>query len=369
MSKLTKLQHLYGQSIWLDYIDRNLLLRGGLQALVEEGIRGVTSNPTIFNQAITQSTDYDDTIRDFLQADHEIDDQTLYEWLTIQDVQLAADILEPVYRESGGSDGFVSLEVSPYLAFESNVTIKAARHLWRSVDRPNLMIKVPATEPGLTAIEQLIAEGINVNATLLFSVERYKKVLEAYLSGLAKNPEPGKVASVASFFLSRIDTKVDAQLDEIGTPEALRLKGKTAIASAKLAYQHFKKECNSAAVKTKLDKGARIQRLLWASTGTKNPEYSDVLYVEELIGGNTVNTLTPATLDNFQAHGELHASLEEQQDAANQQLVSLSKLGIDLNVLTTQLEREGVWKFTDSYVDLLNELGNKRYNVARRYAG
>ncbi|MGD8515192.1 MAG: transaldolase family protein, partial [Granulosicoccaceae bacterium] len=210
MSRILTLYSEYNQSIWLDYIARNLLLDGGLKALVAEGVRGVTSNPTIFQKAIATSTSYDDAIHELIQIDNKIDDETLYEWLIIQDAQMAADILEPVYASSGGNDGFVSLEVSPHLAYDSDASIDAARHLWRAVDRPNLMVKVPATVPGLLAIEQLIAEGINVNATLLFSVTRYQAVAEAYIRGLSSNPNPGNVASVASFFVSRVDNKVDA---------------------------------------------------------------------------------------------------------------------------------------------------------------
>lgn len=368
MNKMPILHSHYGQSIWLDYIDRNLVLRGGLKALVAEGLRGVTSNPTIFHKAIDGSDDYDDSIRDLLQADHEIEDVTLYQWLTVQDVQMAADALEPVYISSDRTDGFVSLEVSPHLAADTDATVEAARHLWRSVDRPNLMIKVPATMAGLPAIESLIAEGINVNVTLLFSLERYKAVTEAYIRGLALNPHPEKVASVASFFVSRLDTKVDAALDEIGTPEAESLKGCTAIASAKSAYQQFKATMASEQYQAQHRRGARPQRLLWASTSTKNANYSDVLYVEQLIGADTVNTVTPTTLDAFQAHGELRATLDSGVETAKRQLDALGALGVDLAQITEALEREGVGKFTDSYDQLLAALKHKRLVVARHYA-
>ena len=216
---ITLLRH--GQSMWLDYIDRNLLDNGGLKRLVETGIRGVTSNPTIFHKAITGSQDYDETIIDLLQADHELDTVGLYKWLTIEDIQMAADILRSIYDSSKGVDGYVSLEVSPHLAHDTNSTLESARHLWKEVNRPNLMIKVPGTLEGLPAIEVLIAEGININVTLLFSVSRYEAVIQSYLRGLALNPNPGKVASVASFFVSRVDVKVDRALEQIGTPEAL----------------------------------------------------------------------------------------------------------------------------------------------------
>ncbi|AOY87444.1 transaldolase [Marinobacter salinus] len=368
MTKLPILHSEYGQSIWLDYIDRNLLLRGGLEALIEQGLRGVTSNPTIFLKAIKESDDYDDAIRDLLQADHEMDDVTLYQWLTIQDVQMAADVLEPVYVSSDGTDGFVSLEVSPHLAFDTYATVEAARHLWHSVDRPNLMIKVPATMAGLPAIEHLIAEGINVNATLLFSVERYKAVAEAYMRGLSLNPHPEKVASVASFFVSRVDTKVDAALDKIGTPEAESLKGCIAIANAKSAYQYFRETIDSEHYKAQRRRGARPQRPLWASTSTKNPKYSNVLYVEQLIGADTVNTVTPETLDAFQADGELRGTLGSGIRTAKRQLDSLDALGIDLDRIMQELEQEGVRKFADSYDQLLAALKNKRLLVAKHYA-
>lgn len=369
MSKIFTLYSEYGQSIWLDYIDRNLLVRGGLAALVAEGLRGVTSNPTIFHKAMADSADYDDAIRDLLQADHEMDDATLCQWLTIQDVQMAADILEPVYTRSDGKDGFVSLEVSPHIAFDTDATIEAARHLWRSVDRPNLMIKVPATAPGLPAIEQLIAEDINVNVTLLFSVDRYKAVTSAWIRGLSHNPDPQRVASVASFFVSRVDTRVDAALDEIGTPEAQSLKGSIAVANAKSAYRHFKETMASAQFKAQQQRGARPQRPLWASTSTKNPEYSDVLYVEQLIGQETVNTVTPDTLDALQAHGEIAATLERGIHTAKQQLEALDALGIDLAQITRELEQEGVKKFADSYDQLLAVLKEKRLAVDRQHVG
>lgn len=368
MTNILTLYSKYGQSIWLDYIDRNLLLNGGLRALVAEGVRGVTSNPTIFHQAIAEGADYDDAIRDLIQADHEIDDENLYHWLTVQDVQMAADILEPVYVSSDGKDGFVSLEVSPHLAYATAETIEAARHLWRAVDRPNLMIKVPGTEPGLAAIEQLIAEGINVNVTLLFSFERYKAVTEAYLRGLSRNPDPRKVASVASFFISRVDSKVDSALNKIATSEGDELKGKIAVANAKLVYQYFKAMIASAPFETERSRGARPQRPLWASTSTKDPQYRDVFYVEQLIGAETVNTVPPPTLDAFQSHGELRATLESDVGAAQHELDELQALGVDLAQITQELEQEGVKKFADSYDQLLAALKEKRFTVAQRYA-
>lgn len=369
MSNILDLYRRFGQSAWLDYIDRTLLLDDGLKALVSEGLRGLTSNPTIFHQAISRGTEYDEVIRDLLQADHEIDENLLYEWIAIADVQMAADILRETWHESRGSDGFVSLEVSPYLANDPEATVEAGRRLWRLVDRPNLMIKVPGTESCLPAIECLIAEGINVNVTLLFSVDRYRQVMEAYTRGLSLNDDPGRVASVASFFVSRIDTKVDARLDEIDTGEATALKGRIAIASARLAYRAFREFFKSDSFETQRQRGARVQRPLWASTSTKNPSYSDVLYVEQLIGRDTVNTLTPETLDAFQAHGELHETLDRQVHQAERDLELLDRMGVDLARINHELEREGVRKFIDSHDELLAALKDRRAEVAQRYAG
>lgn len=368
MSKMLRLYSEFGESTWLDYVDRNLVTRGGLKTLIDGGLRGVTSNPTIFHSAITGSGDYDDAVLDLMQADHEIPVTGLYEWLTVQDVQMAADLLRPVYDSSGGTDGFVSLEVSPHLAYESEETIEAARHLWQVVGRPNLMIKVPATIPGLPAVERLIAEGINVNVTLLFSITRYKEILNAYLTGLKLNPHPERVASVASFFVSRVDTKVDAALDAIGTPRARELKGRIALANARMAYGHFREFFASPAFEIVRRRGARPQRPLWASTSTKNPDYSDVLYVEQLIGSGAVATLTPDTLDAFEAHGSIRATLEEDLDAARSDLHALDGLGINLARITDDLEHEGVRKFADDYDRLLAALKQKRQSVAEHYA-
>ena len=363
---ITLLRH--GQSMWLDYIDRNLLDNGGLKRLVETGIRGVTSNPTIFHKAITGSQDYDETIIDLPQADHELDTVGLYKWLTIEDIQMAADILRSIYDSSKGVDGYVSLEVSPHLAHDTNSTLESARHLWKEVNRPNLMIKVPGTLEGLPAIEVLIAEGININVTLLFSVSRYEAVIQSYLRGLALNPNPGKVASVASFFVSRVDVKVDRALEQIGTPEALQLRGKIAVANARIAYQCFR-EMFQAATFTKLrEKGARVQRPLWASTSTKNPKYSDLLYVESLIGPDTVNTVPRETLDVFLHHGEVALTLETELDAAKRDLETLKRLGINMEKITKELEDEGVASFADSYDQLLATLDEKRIATTAHYA-
>lgn len=358
----------HGQSLWLDYIDRNLLTRGGLERLIAAGVRGVTTNPTIFHKAITSTADYDDTIRDLLQADPQIDVATLYEWLTVEDVQMGVDILRPVYDESAGVDGYVSLEVSPHLAYDTAGTIEAARHLWKAVHRPNLMIKVPATREGLPAIERLIAEGVNVNVTLLFSVLRYQEVAQSYLRGLAQNPEPRKVASVASFFVSRVDTKVDRVLDLIGKPEAPALKGRIGIANCKMAYRLFRKVLNEEPFGRQRERGARAQRLLWASTSTKDPRYSDVLYVEGLVGADTVNTVPAETLDAFLYHGEVRASLEQDIEVAERDLEALKALGISIEEIARELEEEGVAKFAASYDQLIAALKEKRAAVAKDYA-
>ena len=357
-----------GQSLWLDYIDRNLVSNGGLKQLVGSGIQGVTSNPTIFHKAISGSKDYDDTIRDLIQGDHEIDEATLYHWLTIEDVQMAADALRSVYDSSHGVDGYVSLEVSPHLAYNTSATVESARRLWSAVSRPNLMIKVPSTKQGLPAISHLIGEGINVNATLLFSSSRFEEVAQAYIRGLAVHPNPRAVASVASFFISRVDTKVDQILEKIGTPQALKLKGKIAIANAKVAYRKFQEIIKTEAFLEQKQRGARTQRPLWASTGTKNPAFSDVLYVDSLIGPDTVNTVPLNTLDAFQHHGEVRKTLTADLDVAYRHLEQLQALGVNLDEITQQLEDEGVAAFADSYDQLLTTLRDKRSQVAKDYA-
>ena len=353
-----------GQSAWLDYLDRRLLADDGLGRLVEVGIRGVTTNPTIFHGAIATSEAYDDAIRDLLQADPNIEPAKLYEWLTVQDVQAAADQLGPVYEASEGGDGYVSLEVSPHLADDTVATIQAARHLWKTVHRPNLMIKVPATPAGIPAIEVLIAENINVNATLLFSVSRYEAVVRAYLRGAQRCERPADVASVASVFVSRVDTAIDKQLDALKQPAADALRGHGAVAGAKLVYQRFLDMFSQS-----IAGGAQVQRPLWASTGTKDKRYPDVKYVETLIGRNTVTTLPRDTLDAFLHHGEVRDSLTEDVERAQHDLLAVQKLGVDLVAVTDTLEREGVAKFAQSYDETLLALHDKCRTVTRRYAG
>ena len=353
----------YGQSMWLDTIDRRLLIGDGLQQLIDSGISGVTSNPTIFQQALEASDVYDDEIRDLLKMNPDMDAASMFEWLTVRDIQMAADQLRNVYEDSEGEDGYVSLEVSPHLAYNTQASVEAARHLWESVKRPNLMIKIPATPEGLAAIEQLVAECINVNATLLFSVERYEAVAQAYLDGLARCRDPERVSSVASFFVSRIDTKVDGMLESSNTPQALALRGRSAIAQARQAYQRYKKAMRR--VIEHMPGKKKPQRLLWASTGVKNPSYPDVLYVDNLIGSDTVITVPQATYDAFVYHGTIRPSLEDELDMAARNLDSLSELGINIEIVARDLEEEGVAKFISSYEAALETLRNKKSDVAR----
>ena len=353
-----------GQSMWLDYMRRRLIISGELEQLVRDGLRGVTSNPDIFKKAIADSTDYDDALRGLLESDANADVKTLYESLAIEDIQQAAGVLRPVYDETKGVDGFVSLEVSPHLAHDTDRTIAEARRLWKLLNRPNVMIKVPATEEGIPAIETLISQGINVNVTLMFSLDHYEAVANAYLRGLERCTDTERVSSVASFFVSRVNRMVDPALAAIGTPEATRLLGKAAIANAQFAYQRFKEIFYGKPFAPFKDTGARVQRCLWASTSTKNPEYSDVLYVEELIGPDTVNTAPPSTVDAFRDHGRAEATLEKGLHEAGQTLRRLSQLGIELDSITAQLQEEGVKAFAESFDGLLAALQQTKESFA-----
>ena len=359
---MSKLHDLFeaGQSVWYDFIRRDMLEDGELEALVAKGIRGLTSNPTIFQKAIAGSTQYDDQIRSAVGADLDIEAARLFEELAVRDIRGAADALTEVYSSSGGRDGFVSLEVSPHLAHDTAGTIADAHRLWDKVDRPNLMIKVPATLAGIPAVEELIAANINVNATLMFSLEDYENVAQAYLRGLARAQDPTRVASVASFFVSRVDTKTDAALEKVGTPDAMARRGRTAVANAKLAYHRYQQLFEGDAFAALGAKGARPQRALWASTSTKNPEYPDVLYVDNLIGPNTVNTMPPQTVDDFIDHGIIDpTALTDDIDDAIEQIDALGDLGIGFDELTAELQSEGVASFADSYDDLLATLADK----------
>jgi transaldolase/glucose-6-phosphate isomerase len=365
----------FGQSVWLDFVSRDLLKSGALAKLMaEDGLRGVTSNPSIFEKAIGHGDDYDALIAQ-AEASGDLDPGALFEDLAVRDIQEGADTLNSVYEQTQRRDGYISLEVSPYLAMNTHETIEEARRLWHEVNRHNLMIKVPGTKPGLTAIRTLIGEGINVNVTLLFSQQVYGQVAEAYISGLEafakKGGDPHKVASVASFFVSRIDTLVDEELDkkiaaanDPAQKAALQaLKGKVAIANAKLAYQLYKKIYSDDRWQRLAQQGAQTQRLLWASTGTKNKAYSDVLYVDELIGSDTVNTIPPATMDTFRDHGRPRASLEEDVDSAERVMGALPGAGISIDAVTAKLVEDGVRLFADAADQLYAAVQKKRRTV------
>jgi transaldolase/transaldolase/glucose-6-phosphate isomerase len=356
-----------GQSIWLDYIRRNLISGGGLKRLVRaDGITGITSNPAIFEKAINGTTDYDDGLREVLRRHSLAESRVLYDALTIADVRMAADLLRPTYEGSNGADGFVSLEPPPQLTLDTENTIKEAQRLWQAVSRPNLMIKVVATSEGIPAIEQLVRDGVNVNITLMFSQRHYEAVAQAYLRGIERSREPSKIASVASFFVSRIDTAVDRALEADASTEALALRGKIAIANAKVAYKRFCEIFYGDAFRTRQRRGAHVQRVLWASTSTKNPAYRDVRYVEELIGPDTVNTITLETLDAFERHGRVRgATVLEDFEEAEEQLRRLAALGIDLDVIAEQLQEEGIAAFATAYDNVLAALDRKRQAIRR----
>jgi transaldolase len=357
-----------GQSIWLDYIRRDLMSSGGLRRLIEEdGLRGMTSNPSIFEKAIAESHDYDEDIRAMALMGKGA--EATYETLSQRDVESAADEFRPLYDRTDGQDGFVSLEVNPHLAHDTKKTVKDARRLWAALNRPNVFIKVPATADGLPVIQELISQGINVNVTLLFGLPRYRQAAEAYIAGIEARTAQGKpvkhIASVASFFLSRIDALVDPMLEKIiaqGGKEAdfaKMARGQTAIASAKTAYQIYTNIFGSDRFRKLAAQGARVQRLLWASTGTKNPDYRDVKYVEALIGPDTVNTAPIKTLDAYRDHGEPKARLEQDVKEASLVLDRLPELGISIDNVTRQLEDEGVEKFIKPFDKLMEAVAQR----------
>jgi transaldolase / glucose-6-phosphate isomerase len=362
-----------GQSVWLDYLRRGMLRSGELQSLIDDGLRGMTSNPTIFEHAIGGSSDYDDELRALAPSSRS--DLEIFEQLAVEDVQQAADLFRPVYDATAGGDGFVSLEVSPTLARDTERTIAEARRLWAAVDRPNVMIKVPGTREGWPAIERLLAEGINVNITLLFSLEHYREVAEAYVRALEARVRSGgaidRLASVASFFVSRVDTETDRRLEAKGGA-LLDLRGTVAIANAQLAYVWFRDFSGSARWQRLASAGARPQRLLWASTGTKNPAYSDVLYVDTLIGPDTINTMPPATLQLFEDHGTVRRTLPEEASEARRTMDRLRDGGVDFADVTRALEDDGIDKFAKSFEALLAVIAKKRHALAsqapRRHA-
>ena len=355
-----------GQSVWLDYLRRGMTRSGELSALIDDGLRGMTSNPTIFEQALA-SSDYDDELAELSSSPGT--ERDLFEMLAVEDVREAADVFRRVYDSTKGADGFVSLEVSPALARDTEGSMAEARRLWKAVDRPNVMIKIPGTREGWPAIERCLREGININITLLFSIDHYEAVAEAYLRALEARVEQGqpidRLASVASFFVSRVDTEVDKRIQTLGGP-LLDLRGKAAIAGARLAYARFLEITGSERWRTLEAKGARKQRLLWASTGTKNPAYSDVLYVETLIGPDTVATVPVETLKLFEDHGVAAQTLNANTLSDARRVVdALAAGGIDFRDVTSTLEREGLEKFAKSFDSLLGLIAKKRRSLAR----
>lgn len=368
MKRMQKL-HQIGQSIWLDYIERHMVQSGELQRLVDAGVTGVTSNPTIFQQAISKSEAYRADLQKL--AANSRSAKEIFDALAFADIRAAADVLAPVYERTQGEDGYVSIEVAPNLADDTEATIAEARRLHASVHRPNVMVKVPATKAGIPAIRQLISEGININVTLIFSLERYAAVKEAYLQGLesrlAAHKALPRIASVASFFVSRVDANVDERLAKLSSSKGIdpqRLLGKTALANAKLAYAQFEAKFTGERWQKLAQAGAQVQRPLWASTSTKNPNYSDLLYVEPLIGPHTVNTMPMATLQAFWDHGVVENRLHEGVAEARQLFDQLAYLGISMDEVTDFLERDGVKKFADSYDALLQTIAQQAAQVA-----
>ena len=354
----------HDQFVWLDHISRSLITRGVLQRLIkEDGLGGVTSNPTIFDKAIAGSADYDAGLHLALDSERHISNRALVERLIVEDIQLAADVLRPVYDRSDGANGFVSLEVSPASAHDTAATVAEARHLWQIVARPNVMIKVPATQEGIPAIEALTADGINVNITLMFSLEHYEAVAQAYLRGIQRHPEPHRVTSVASVFVSRLDVIADHLLEKIGSPDALSLRGRIAIANATRVYRRFRELFDGEPFATLRRRGARVQRPLWASTGTKNASYSDVLYIEALIGPETITTVPPATLDAFRDHGRVRATLGTEDQEVEAVLATAAALGLDVHAITEQLLADGIVAFVSSFDELVATLGVKRRRI------
>jgi transaldolase / glucose-6-phosphate isomerase len=355
----------YGQSVWLDNISRSILNNNELKKLInEDGLKGVTSNPTIFQKAIGTGTEYDSYIKELLENDQQLSVRELFEYVAIRDIKDGADLLSGVYNDSNGVDGYISIEVSPDFAYDTRSTVEEASRLASKTGKPNVMIKIPATKEGIPAIKEMISRGVNINVTLIFSPEVYEEVTEAYISGLEERLENGgsidNISSVASFFISRIDTVVDKELEQAGRKD---LQGKTAIANAKLVYKRAKEIFGSERFRKLEEKGAKVQRLLWASTSTKNPDYPETIYVDELIGKNTVNTMPPATIDSFRRSGKLSDAIEKDVDKAEQHMDTLKELSIDFTKITEKLTRDGVDSFADSFKDLLNTIEQKRDEI------
>ncbi len=372
MSSNSQKVYQLGQSIWYDNIQRRLLENGEMAGMIERGeIYGVTSNPSIFNNAIAKSDDYDDALIPLAKQGKSA--KEIFETLAVEDIRTAADLFLDLYNRTNGGDGYVSLEVNPGLAMDTEATCDEAQRLWDLVARPNLMIKIPATKEGLPAVERSIANGLNINVTLIFSQDRYEEVMEAYISGLERRLAEGNpidnIASVASFFVSRIDSKIDLWLNDIiaqgqsNSETAKSLLGKIAVANAKMAYQRFNKKFKSEKFTTLRAKGARLQRPLWASTSTKNPLYSDVLYIDSLIGLSTVNTIPPNTLVAFNDHGEVSESLNKELPSSERALSDLEGIGISLKQATKELEKEGVESFSKAFVSLNETIESRRKEV------
>ena len=362
--RLKKLQEI-GQSVWVDSLSRDDIQNGNLQRMMEDGVLGVTSNPTIFQQAIAQSELYDQELQEL--AEKTDDAKEIFRQIAVRDIQDACDIFMSVYEQTDLKDGYASLEVAPELAFDTEGTIARAKLVWEMVDRPNLLVKIPATREGLPAIEESIAAGISVNVTLIFSLERYRAVAQAYIRGVEGLVEgggdPSKVASVASFFVSRVDTETDRRLEEVGRED---LKGRLAIDNAKIVYQEFKKIFSGPKWESLESRGATKQRPLWASTSTKNPQYKDTIYVDNLIGPETVNTMPLSTLEATMDHAEVRPTLEEGIEEAHKLLEELKEAGVDYDEVVEVLEKEGVQKFVDSYNELIEEIEHKSNRLARQ---
>jgi transaldolase len=361
---LTRLSE-YKQSVWVDFLSRESIRGGHLQELIDRySVVGATSNPTIFEKAMSSGDAYDEQLHELAAEGKDID--AVFWALAEQDIRDACDLFRPVWDGGGARDGYVSLEVDPRLAYDTMTTYSEAIRIHKSVDRPNLMVKIPATKPGLAAIEDVIAKGHSINVTLIFSLQRYAEVAESYIRGIerlvAEGGDPGKVASVASFFVSRIDTEADRRLDEVDAPK--ELKGKLAIANAKLAYAHYLEAFGGPRWEYLLGKGASPQRVLWASTSTKNPDYPDTLYVDELIGADTVNTMPEETIMAYQDHGDPQPRLQSGLDEAHRVFAELERVGVDYNDVTDTLEREGVEKFSASFAELMESLRAKQESLA-----
>ena len=358
---MTKLYDLYtqqGQSPWLDNLRRDWIVDGTIQRRIDQGVRGMTSNPSIFQKAMTAGQAYDEQFAQLVRSGSEPAEAFLL--MALQDIKDVARLLRPVYDGSGGTDGFVSLELAPEMAHDTQASIDAARTFHDELQLPNLMVKIPATEAGIPAIRQMVAEGRNINITLLFTLPRYQEVMDAYLAGLeAFDGDRSQVNGVASFFVSRVDTEVDRRLDEIGTPEALALRGKAAVAQAKMAYQQFRRTFSGERWEALAATGAQLQRPLWASTSTKNPAYSPTLYVDELIGPDTVNTMPEATIDEFEAHGTVARTIDRDADEAERTWQRLAEVGVDLADVGATLEDEGVAAFSKAFQELVASLEQK----------